>query len=169
MLRLLLMYVNIVWRKSLVILTSVFPYQKATLLFHFRIVIILIAFRRIRFEIRVCEVVFVRLGMYRMSSAVSLHCPDDDLAASLELRPMCLDHISVRSGRHDIHIQETKWCEASLLRDLDLMRPMALNHVSTVHTVGTLDFQYHAVYALSPRGPACPPARVRQTAPLRRR
>ena len=159
-----MMYAKIVWRKSLVILTPVFLYQKAALLYHFVIVIILIAFRRIRFEIRVCEVVFVRLGMYRLSSPVSLHCPEDDLAASLGLRPMCVDHISVRSGR-----QRHPHTRDEVLRDLDLMRhgterPL---HVSTVHTVGT-GFPIPFGIRVSPRGPACPPARAQQTAPLRR-
>ena len=130
-LRLLLMYAKIVWRKSLVILTPVFLYQKATFFHHFVIVMILIAFRRIRFEIRVCEVVFVKLEMYRLFSAVSLHCPDDDFAASLGLRPICVDHISVRSGRKRHPHTRDESCYASLLRDLELMHAMALNALPT--------------------------------------
>ena len=125
------MYAKIVWRKSPVILTPVFLYQKGTLFYRFVIVIILIAFRRIRFEIRVCEVVLVRLEMYRLSSAFSLHCPDDDFAASLGLRPICVYHISVRSGRKRHPHTRDESCDASLLCDLELMHAMALNALST--------------------------------------
>lgn len=64
------MYANIVWRNCLVILTTVFLHKKATFLYHIVILIILIAFRKSQFEIRVCEVGFIRLGMHRLSSAV---------------------------------------------------------------------------------------------------
>ena len=46
-----------------------------------------------------------------------------------------------------IFILETKWCGATLWKILRVNRRHGCPlHISTVHAVGTLDFQYHVIY-----------------------
>ena len=61
---------------------------------------------------------FVSLGMCRLTIALSLHYLTNNLTVSYGLDPVRVYYTLSGVTDSDIHIQETKWCEESLLRDL---------------------------------------------------